>query len=498
MHKNKAIIANVRPTKLSSGTVILLLLAPFVVIFYLSFIFNSANIDNYNLWIAQVIADIISVVVLLSLWGNILLDVLTPNHHRMSISMADNFLNSNPSVDILVPVYGEPLAVIQKTIEAIVNIKYPHTTYVLDDGKSATVASLAKKLNIHYITRTTMKFAKSGNLNHGLLNCKGEFFAIFDADQVAQDTFLHETLPFMSDPEVAMVQTPQHFINEESFIASGTADAQEIFYKYVCPAKNISNSAFCVGTNVLFRRKAIDEIEGIASVNHSEDIWTSLLLHENGWKTVFLNKILALGQAPTTIGSFFKQQLRWARGGLSMFFFYNPLNSEKLHLDQKIQYASANFFYLVGFAMIVYIASPLIYLLFGIKAFHSDSAVVWLLHYLPYFVLYYSLTWLLLGRIRLSTISASLSSFYPYILALISIFFGISIKWTSTNTNDQTQDNFKWIWPHLLILSVTAVSLVIGWIDPVEKNTTMYNSIWSIINAYLIYLFITGEKRTTI
>jgi len=79
---------------------------------------------------------------------------------------------------------------------------------------------------------------------------------------------------------------------------------------------------------MIFRRSAIDEIGGIARDN-SEDIWTSYQLHEHGWHTVFINEVLAVGVAPATIAAYFKQQRRWAKGGLSMLFTKNPLRSKK-------------------------------------------------------------------------------------------------------------------------------------------------------------------------
>lgn len=482
--------------KLDATTIFFLLAAPFVVAMYASFTFNPANRDNIFMYGIQLVADGISIVVLLSLWLTILMDVLIQSHHRVLSSKQNNFLfTEHPTVDVFVTVAGEPVEIVAKTIQAAVLMDYPHETFVLDDGRSAEIARLAKNLGAQYITRTNKNFAKSGNLNNGLRYSEADFFAIFDADQVPNKDFLIQLLPHMANSSIGMVQSPQFYENTHEFIANGTSQSQEIFYKHICPAKNVTNSAFCVGTNVLFRRSAIDEIGGIAQVGHSEDIWTSRLLHEKGWQTLFVNEVLAIGRAPSTIPAFFKQQLRWSKGGLSMLFLENPLLSKNLTVDQRLHYFSANFFYLCGFAILAYLIFPLAYLLFGVKSLQTESGVEWLLHYLPYFGLYYSLTWLLLRRLHISTIATSIASFYPYILAFITVIFGTKIRWTATTVSAKSGLDMQWVWPHVLIIILTIFALFVGWYNPENFWTTFYNSIWAIFNMYILIIFIMGERR---
>jgi len=92
-------------------------------------------------------------------------------------------------------------------------LDYSHQTYVLDDGDSLDVKKIAEELGIYYVARPrhARSYAKSGNLNYGLRYCKGEFFAVFDADHVPDKEFLIELLPFFQNKNVALVQTPQHY-----------------------------------------------------------------------------------------------------------------------------------------------------------------------------------------------------------------------------------------------------------------------------------------------
>lgn len=484
-------------TRIPIVTFIFLTLAPLAIVWYGVFIFNFNNADNLFLYIIQIGADGIAMMVLLGLWITILIDVVVEQHHRAHENRDSSFFESeSPTIDIFITVYGEPIEIIKKTTQAAINMSYINKQiFLLDDGKSNEVKKLAKELNVYYISRVQNFHAKAGNINNALRFSEADFFAILDADHVPKKKFITMLLPYMANKEIAMVQSPQHFSNMYDFIASGTAQAQEVFYKYVCPAKNISNSAFSVGTNVIFRRSAIDEIGGIA-LNNSEDIWTTFLLHKNGWKTIFVNKVLAVGIAPTTIISFFKQQRRWAIGGLDILINENPLHTKELDIDQRIQYFISSTFFLVGIPIIVYILMPLIYLLTGQKPLIIEDGVLWLIHYLPYFILYFTLTWLLLGRkMLISTMSTALASFYPYIMALFSVFFGKEQEWVATTSSKSNVDPImKWIWPHVFLLILSILSLIVGWYNPIEFWATFFNSLWVSINIFLLIMFLSKSK----
>ena len=125
-------------------------------------------------------------------------------------------------------------------------------------------------------------------------------------------SFLVETVPFFIDPKVAFVHTPQTYANLHTTVARGAGYMQTVFYRFIQPGRNRFNAAFCVGTNVLFSRAAIDDVGGMYTDSKSEDVWTSIRLHERGWRSVFIPDVLAVGDAPESVEAYSKQQLRWA------------------------------------------------------------------------------------------------------------------------------------------------------------------------------------------
>jgi cellulose synthase (UDP-forming) len=217
-------------------------------------------------------------------------------------------------VDVFITVFGEPLEKIATTAIAAQAMRGRHLTWILDDGESDAVRDLATDLGVRYVRRLTHNGAKAGNVNHALTLSNGEYFAIFDADFVPDPDFLYETVPFFIDDNVAFVQTPQSYGNMNNLISRGAGFMQSVFYRFIQPGRNRFNAAFCVGTNVIFRRTAIDEVGGMVTDSKSEDVWTSLRLHELGWRSIYIAVTLAVGDAPETIEAYTKQQLRWASG----------------------------------------------------------------------------------------------------------------------------------------------------------------------------------------
>src|SRR5262245_35468297 len=49
------------------------------------------------------------------------------------------------TVDVYVCTYDEPVSVLQTTLAGCAALKYPHTTYLLDDGRRPEIAELARE-----------------------------------------------------------------------------------------------------------------------------------------------------------------------------------------------------------------------------------------------------------------------------------------------------------------------------------------------------------------
>ncbi|MEZ4235986.1 MAG: glycosyltransferase [Myxococcota bacterium] len=167
------------------------------------------------------------------------------------------------TVDVFITTYNEPVELVRETAIAARNIRYPHRTWVLDDGARPEMRKVCEEIGVDYLVRTShwdgkKRHAKAGNLVNALHQTTGEFLLILDADQVPRPEILERTLGYFEDPTVAFVQTPQWFKNTPAGDPFGT-DAP-LFYGPIQAGKDGWNSAFFCGSNAVLRREALMQV----------------------------------------------------------------------------------------------------------------------------------------------------------------------------------------------------------------------------------------------
>lgn len=476
--------------------------------YYLMFLINPANRGDLLPYVFVIVAELFFIFQALIVFWTMIIGDSDPRDYKYfdiqkKMIEMDGFLMNKKiaNIAVFVTVYGEPLDIIIKTVTAARDLGGKHQTYILDDGKSDEVRALAKKLGVNYIRRRFNKGAKAGNINHALQVTESDFFVIFDADHIPNKRFLFETIPFFYDQNVAFVQTPQHFEEMANFISKGSGYAQRVFYTWISRGKNKFNSAFCVGTNVVFRTEAVKEIGGIYQESNSEDIWTSILIHEKGYKSVFISDILAEGQAPNTTKAYVKQQQRWATGGLEIFFKHNPIFA-KLSLDQKIQYLSTSMFYLSGVASLLLFILPSIYIFFGLIPIQSEFGLAdWAIRYTSFYLLQIGVAFYFMKGFRWETMVVSFVSFPIYLKALLNVITRKDEQWNVTNRKDNDSP-FNYIIPQIVLFIFLLITTIIASFDLFwYRNSGIVAAfIWNLINTIIFgfFIWITYKESSSI
>ncbi|GAA1729342.1 hypothetical protein GCM10009809_26140 [Isoptericola hypogeus] len=408
------------------------------------------------------------------------------------------FLHDRPvTVDVLITTYGESLDVIARTVRAAVAMRGAHRTWVLDDGRSDDVRDLAATLGARYVRRLSSGGAKAGNVNHALSIVKGEFFVILDADFVAEPELLVETMPFFARDDVSFVQTPQTYGNLDNLISRGAGYMQAVFYRFIQPGRNRFNAAFCVGTNVVFRRAAVDDIGGMYTDSKSEDVWTSLMLHERGWRSVYIPRTLAVGDTPETIEAYTKQQLRWATGGFEILLHHNPLSPRRrLTLDQRLQYTVTATHYLAGIAPLVLLLVPPLQIYLDLAPMDlSISWATWLLYYAGFYGMQIAIAFFTLGSFRWEVLLLASVSFPIYTRALWNAVTGKEQAWHVTGRTGGVTSPFTFIVPQVLCFVFLAITSAVGvwkdWGDPVPSLALA----WNITNTLILGGFVATAFR---
>ncbi|MGH9073831.1 MAG: glycosyltransferase family 2 protein [Acidimicrobiales bacterium] len=289
-----------------------------------------------------------------------------------------------PAVDVLIPVYNEPVDVVAPTVAAAVGLRGADVTvHLLDDAGRPELADLASREGARYVRREGNRGAKAGNLNHALGRTQAPFVVVFDCDHVPDPRFLQATLGWMQDDDVAFVQTPQYYANAHTGrLAAAAWSQQSLFFGGIARGKDALGSMFCCGTNVLFRRQALDQAGGFPEGSLTEDFELSVVLHERGWRSVYVNEVLAQGLGPEDMASYVSQQRRWARGCLAAV---PAVIKARLPWRIRQQYLLSAMFFLSGWTFALYMALPAVRIFFGAQPLAGATADQFLLHFAPYF-----------------------------------------------------------------------------------------------------------------
>jgi cellulose synthase (UDP-forming) len=262
---------------------------------------------------------------------------------------------------------GEPLSMFDVTLAACARIEYPHTTYLLDDTRDPRFRELAEKHGAVWLELVGIPGAKAGKINAALERTTEDFILVMDPDHIPFPNILDRVLGHFSDERTGFVQVCQAYYNQyRTFVARGAAEQTYAFYGPTQIGLNGHGAAVAIGANCTFRRAALESING-HGIGLAEDLVTSIRLHANGWKSVYVPEVVSRGLVPEDLGSFYKQQLKWARGVYEVMFSELPRAFRTLTWRQRLSYSAIGTYYLFGVTTPMYLLIPYVYLWTGIQ-----------------------------------------------------------------------------------------------------------------------------------
>jgi cellulose synthase (UDP-forming) len=280
-------------------------------------------------------------------------------------ALVENWMpNSIARVDVFLPSAGEDLRVLRNTYHYVSQLAWPGdlTVYVLDDSARDVVRELAEQHGFVYLSRPNRgRLKKAGNLRYGFQHSRGDFIAIFDADFVPRPDFLFELAPYMGDPTVGIVQSPQYFDvdRQMNWLQRAAGGTQVLFYRWVQPSRDRSNAAICVGTCALYRRAALNKAGGFAQIGHSEDVHTGVNLMKAGYRIQYVPTLVSKGICPDTFPQFVTQQYRWCTGSMSLLLS-RRFHRIRLTVMQRLSYWSGFLYYITTAINVFVIPLPAI------------------------------------------------------------------------------------------------------------------------------------------
>jgi cellulose synthase (UDP-forming) len=377
---------------------------------------------------------------------------------------------SKPTADVLTTFFpGEPYKMVKQTLLAIKKIRYPHNTYLCDEANDQHLKEFCKRNDIIHVTRNNRVDAKAGNINNALKQATGEICLILDPDHVPMENFLDEVIPYFEDEKVGFVQSVQAYYNiEESYVAKGAAEQTFQFYGPMMMSMNSYGTVNAIGANCVFRRKALDSIGGHAA-GLSEDMHTSMQLHAQGWKSVYVPAAFTKGLAPASLTSYYKQQLKWSRGTLELLFSVYPKLFSKFNWRQKLHYGILPLYYFSGLIVLIAMLIP-IFSLFSANIPWNGNVINFGIIVTPVFlsvfgIRFYIQRWLwhhsergfhFMGGILL------VCTWWIFLLGAVYTIIRKKVPYLPTPKEDKDATSFKLLIPNITIAVFSLIAIAYG------------------------------------
>jgi cellulose synthase (UDP-forming) len=406
------------------------------------------------------------------------------------------------TVDVLTTACpGEPTSMIIDTLRAMVRIKYPHTTYLCDEGNDPILKNACQELGVVHVTRTEKKDAKAGNINNALQYATGEICVILDPDHEPVPEFLDRVLPYFEDEKIGYVQCVQAYKNQtESFVARGAAEQTYHFYGPMMMCMNTYGTVQVIGANCTFRRSALDSIGGHAA-GLAEDMHTAMQLNAKGWKSVYVPEILTRGLVPATLSAYYKQQLKWSRGAFELLFRTYPGLFKKLNWRQKIHYMTIPLYFLFGLINFIDILVPLLALCLAETPWNFN-VVHFSLFFFPLFgisllIRLYTQQWLLEKSERGLHLSGGILRTAGWWILLIGFLYAIAnikVPYIPTPKEDEHKNHWALCIPNFIIISVWVLCTWYG----LSRDWTPYSLAMAfygfMVSCMLVYATVMSQQ----
>ena len=302
---------------------------------------------------------------------------------------------------------SESIDIVERQLQAMAAIKYPHDSWILDEGNSKIIKRLAKQYGVKHFSRKGIKRynqseapfkakTKAGNVNAWLEHTKRqkyEFFVQFDIDHLAKPNYLHKTLGYFKDEQVAWVQAPSVYGNHQHWTARGSSEQELVlqgplqmgFYGH-------SQTPFIIGSHCTYRTSAVRQIGGFQPTR-AEDHLDTVMLANLGYKGVFLPEIIAVGDGPETLDTYLGQQFAWAYSMFQVLTQHSPKLLGAMPWNKRFQFLFSQTWYpLWSLSYFITFIVPVISLLIDRDVTHLQSHA-FIQHFIPLFACSFLVWW---------------------------------------------------------------------------------------------------------
>ena len=242
-----------------------------------------------------------------------------------------------PDYSIIVALYKES-EVISQLFSSLHSLDYPKekldVKIVLEEDDQETLEAINLVGTPQYMdiiivpsgpTDINIVKTKARACNYALSYCKGEFVALFDAEDVPDKLQLRKSLQYLLNERLnlACVQARLHFYNSNQNLLTRLFDMEyRIWFKLLLPGLHILKSPIPLGgTSNHFNKSILENIGGWDAYNVTEDADLGIRLHAQGYKVGLIDSDTP-EECPSSVRAWINQRSRWIKGHLITFFVH--------------------------------------------------------------------------------------------------------------------------------------------------------------------------------
>lgn len=225
-----------------------------------------------------------------------------------------------PPVSILVPAYNEG-KVLERALTSLVRLDYPeYEVVVIDDGSTDDTLEIASRWEgrrgsglFRVITKSNG--GKASALNAGIAHSQHPLILCMDADSHLDPLTLLKAARHFGNPDVGAVAGNVKVENRGTIVTR--LQALEYIEGLNMPRRA---QGFVAAVNIvpgpvgLFRREALEEVDGYDTDTFAEDADLTLKMMAAGWRVEYEDQAIAWSEAPESWRDLAQQRYRWTRG----------------------------------------------------------------------------------------------------------------------------------------------------------------------------------------
>ncbi|HBE9615360.1 TPA: glycosyltransferase family 2 protein [Clostridioides difficile] len=245
-------------------------------------------------------------------------------------------IDEYPMISILVPAHNEA-KVIGRTVESLLLLNYPKSKMeliVINDNSSDNSKEILENIKDRYnnynftIINTdslTGGKGKSNALNIGYTISKGDFIAVYDADNTPDKNALRYLVQtIVMNDELGAVIGKFRTRNKNKNLLTKFINIETLSFQWMSQAGRWQLFNLCTipGTNFILRRSIIEEIGGWDSKAIAEDTEISFRIYKLGYKIKLVPQSITWEQEPETVKVWIKQRTRWAKENIYVLMKY--------------------------------------------------------------------------------------------------------------------------------------------------------------------------------